>query len=136
MTTDKKPSRHPEQRTTWPHQANAPYFIYSRQQHINTDNMMLLTPEVNSTHLTLSSCPHPPRGRPSGLSHFRFMETISDCDQMFPEFPFLYTSQSNGHLRTSNTDSTICEMVLKPRPMYRSTWFARLSTPSLFPGRR
>jgi hypothetical protein len=47
MTTDKKPSRHPEQRTTWPHQANAPYFIYSRQQHIN---MLMTTDDLLPEH--------------------------------------------------------------------------------------
>lgn len=98
----------------------------------NNCNMMLVTPQVAHTPLGLPPCPPPPRFLRSKLSYFHSMEIDGDNGLdpvvMFPKLP-LYNggSQSNEQPRTSNSNPKRYEMVLKPRPMYGRTSFARIS---------
>eukprot|EP00804_Cyclotella_cryptica_P029460 CCRYP_011271-RA/>CCRYP_011271-RA protein AED:0.47 eAED:0.47 QI:0/-1/0/1/-1/1/1/0/153 len=99
--------------------------------------MMLVTPQANRTHLALPSCPPPPRVRRSKLSYFHCIESDgeNDCDPsqtMFPALPLLYTgpSQGNEPPRTSNPNCIAYDIALKPRPMYGSNSFARISPSS------
>ncbi|KAL7476997.1 hypothetical protein ACHAW6_002820 [Cyclotella cf. meneghiniana] len=104
----------------------------------NAEAMMLHTPEVKQTHLSLSSCPPPPQVRRSKLRPFHSTDSNgdNDCEQVRPIFRALslhYRGKNNEPPRSSGWDSTTHEMVLKPRPMYGNSSFSRMSPPSPLP---